>query len=775
MILAPIVRGRKGEYKKELEKLARQGFVRARIDGELRSLDEEIALDKRKNHTIDVVVDRLVLKPGIEKRLEASIQTATKLTDGLVIVSIVNGAERLYSQKLACPNCGRSVPQLEPRSFSFNSPYGACEECTGLGSTWSFDPSKVIADPSKPLLDGALGVGAIGDLDARADQPGRCSTRTRSDRAVRAAAEEDAEHAAERRHRLPGNPAPSSMIAFVPPANAGREWLMEYMSPIECAVCHGKRLKADESCGSGEGGWRRRTDRHADRTRAEDGEHVGTDRTRSRRSPRVSSTRFVIAWSILSAVGLDYLSLSRGSATLSGGEAQRIRLATQIGSKLRGVLYVLDEPSIGLHPRDNDRLLATLSRLRDLGNTVLVVEHDADTILRADYVIDLGPGAGRLGGGLVGAGTPIDIQNQPDSLTGQYLVGQGQRFEGPAKRRKGHTGSILRARRARAQPEEYRCRVPAREVHRGDGRFGQRQVDAGERHPVSRAGAACVQIPREARLARRHHRAAAHRQGDRDRPGADRTNAAVESGDVHGSVHAHSRSVRDAPGIARTRLQARPFQLQCEGRTMRGVPGRRHEAHRDELPARRLCHLRCLPGQALQLGDTAGQIQGLLDRGSARGDGRRGAAESSRTFPQIQAKIRTLNDVGLGYIHLGQSATTLSGGEAQRIKLAKELSRRQTGKTFYILDEPTTGLHFEDVRRLLDVLHQLVDKGNTVLVIEHHLDVIKTADWIIDLGPEGGEGGGEIVVCGTPEQVIRNRRSHTAAALEKVMRNGKVH
>ncbi|MBV9744483.1 MAG: excinuclease ABC subunit UvrA, partial [Acidobacteriia bacterium] len=445
MVMAPIVRGRKGEFKKELEKLARQGFVRARIDGVLRSLEEPILLDKRRNHTIEIVVDRLLVKPGIEKRLEASIETATKLTNGLVLIVVVNGEERLYSQKLACTECGTSVPQLEPRSFSFNSPYGACEECHGLGAIWSPDPGKVIVDPSKPLFDGGLGPGG--------------SSWTMQHKLAELA----------RRHRINlntpfdqfpkktqellllgtnGSPGILGILeeGYESSAEAYREWLMEYMSPVECPACHGKRLRPASLA------VRVKNFSIAEFTALPVARALLTARNWEFEEREMQIAGRVLdeirrRLEFLSAVGLDYLSLARSAATLSGGEAQRIRLATQIGSKLRGVLYVLDEPSIGLHPRDNGRLLETLAHLRDMGNTVVVVEHDAETIVRADYVIDLGPGAGRLGGGLVAAGGPAEIAQSPESLTGRYLSGALE-IPLPAERRKPN-GKSLKIRGAR--------------------------------------------------------------------------------------------------------------------------------------------------------------------------------------------------------------------------------------------------------------------------------------------------------------------------------------
>lgn len=770
MILAPVVRGRKGEYKKELEKWARQGFVRARIDGELRSLEDEIVLDKRKNHTIDIVVDRLVLKPGIEKRLQDSIETATKLTDGLVTVSIINGEERLYSQKLACPNCGRSVPQLEPRSFSFNSPFGACEACAGLGNTWSFDPAKVISDPSKPLLEGALGVGASAtsmlelisqagarlgvDLNLPYEQLPR---KTQS-------------------FLLKGGSGFAGILKilddrFRSATDAGRDWLMDYMSPIECTQCSGQRLKPASLAVRVKGvGVAELTGMSVQRALKLVSTWQLTEREAQIAARVMDEVRHRLEY--LTAVGLDYLSLSRGSATLSGGEAQRIRLATQIGSKLRGVLYVLDEPSIGLHPRDNDRLLATLSRLRDLGNTVLVVEHDADTILHADYVIDLGPGAGRLGGGLVGAGTPAQIQQQPDSLTGQYLSGNLS-IAGPARRRTG-PGEKVTVRGAR----EHNLKNV--DVEFPLGRF---IAVTG----VSGSGKSTLVNDILYRALARHV------YNSRATPGlhdgitglefidkvieidqapigrTPRSNPATYTGvftpirDLYAMLP-ESRERGYKPGRFSFNVKGGRCEA-CQGDGMKRIE---MNFLPDVYVTCDVCRGKRYNSETLQVKYKNYSIADLL--GATVED----ALSILENLPQIQAKIRTLHDVGLGYIHLGQSATTLSGGEAQRIKLAKELSRKQTGRTFYILDEPTTGLHFEDVQRLLDVLHQLVERGNTVLVIEHHLDVIKTADWVIDLGPEGGEGGGEVVACGTPEQLIRKRCSYTATALAKVMRQGKV-
>jgi excinuclease ABC subunit A len=770
MILAPIVRGRKGEYKKDLEKLARQGFVRARIDGELRSLEEDIVLERRKNHSIEVVVDRLVLKAGIEKRLEASIQTATKLADGLVIVAIVNGEERLFSQKLGCPNCGRSVPQLEPRSFSFNSPYGACEVCGGLGSKWSFDPIKVIVDPSKPLLEGGLGPG--GTSTYTSDKLGQAAARSLVDLSIPF---DKMSKKAQSLVLYGGSGFPGVLKtlddSFAEASEGYRDWLMEYMSPSQCAACAGKRLKPASLAVTV------KNVTIADLTSMPIARALPavaawqlTEREEQIAARVLDEIRHRLEY--LVAVGLDYLSLDRGSATLSGGEAQRIRLATQIGSKLRGVLYVLDEPSIGLHPRDNERLLQTLGKLRDLGNTVLVVEHDADTILQADYVIDLGPGAGRLGGELVGAGTPAEIVGNPHSLTGKYLSGK-LKIAAPAVRRKGN-GKTLGIHGA----TEHNLKSVDVEFP-----LGTFIVVTG----VSGSGKSTLINDILYRALARHV------YDSRQAPGAH--------GSITGLQHIDKVVEIDQAPIGRTprsnpatytgvfspirdlyamlpESRERGYKA---GRFSFNVKGGRCEACQGDGLKR--IEMNFLPDVYVTCDVCRGKRYNLetlqvkykgLSIADLLGKTVEEVMPVLENIPQIHAKIKTLNDVGLGYIHLGQSSTTLSGGEAQRIKLARELSKRQTGRTLYILDEPTTGLHFDDVRKLLDVLHRLVELGNTVVVIEHHLDVMKTADWIIDLGPEGGEKGGQVVVCGTPEQVIRNRKSYTAQALAKVMRNGKV-
>ncbi len=768
MVMAPIVRGRKGEFKKDLEKLARQGFVRARIDGVLRSLDEEITLDKRRNHTIEIVVDRLLVKPGIEKRLEASIDTATKLANGLVLIVVVNGEERLYSQKLACTECGTSVAQLEPRSFSFNSPYGACEECHGLGSIWSPDPAKVIVDPSKPLFDGGLGPGGssctmqhrLNELARR----NRINLNTPFDKFSKKTQE----------LLLAGaNGAPGILgileEGYESSTEGYREWLMEYMSPAECSACHGKRLRPASLA------VRVKNFSIAEFTALPVARALVTARNWEFAERELQIAGRVLdeirhRLEFLAAVGLDYLSLDRSAATISGGESQRIRLATQIGSKLRGVLYVLDEPSIGLHPRDNGRLLETLTQLRDLGNTVVVVEHDAETIERADYVIDLGPGAGRLGGGLVAAGPPAEIARNPDSLTGRYLTGDLQ-IPVPAERHKAN-GKALIIRGAR----EHNLKNVDVEIP-----LGILTVVTG----VAGSGKSTLINEILYRTLSREI------YGSHEEPGAHDSIEGIENIDkvIRIDQAPIGRTPRSNPATytglftpIRDLYAMLPESRERgykPGRFSFNVKGGRCEACQGD-GLRRIemnflpdvyvtcdaCRGRRYNRETLEVRYKGSSIADLLDTTVED------ALALMENLPQIHAKLQTLYDVGLGYVHLGQSATTLSGGEAQRIKLAKELSKRQTGKTFYLLDEPTTGLHFDDVRKLLDVLQRLVSLGNTVVVIEHNLDVVKTADWIIDLGPDGGEYGGRVVACGTPEQVAKSKKSYTAEALRKVLGNG---
>jgi len=765
MLLAPVVRGRKGEYKKDLDKYVKEGFLRARVDGVLRSLDEEIVLDKRRNHTIEVVVDRLLVKLGVEKRLEASIETATKLASGLVTVAVVGGDERLYSQKMACPDCGMSVPHLEPRSFSFNSPFGACEDCRGLGSKWSFDVDKLLVDPSKPLLDGATAMGA--GVTYRNFELEEAAERLHID--LNTPFEELNEK--DRKILIYGGAGYPGLIKvleeiFSEAGDSYRDWLMNYMSAVECPSCHGKRLKPASLAVQVKG------ISIADFTGLAAGKALDvvrswrlTLREEQIAGRVVDEIRQRLAF--LTSVGLEYLSLDRSAATLAGGESQRIHLATQIGSKLRGVLYVLDEPSIGLHPRDNTRLLDTLARLRDLGNTVLVVEHDAETIERADYVVDLGPGAGRLGGHLIAAGPPEAIKASPESLTGKYLAGTLS-IETPLLRRKGNGKKLVVSGAREHNLKNLTVEFP----------LGLFIAVTG----VSGSGKSTLVTDIVYRTLARHIYRAHDEPGEyTNLTGLEHIDKVIEidQSPIGRTPRSNPATYTGVFGPIRDLYAMLPEARERgykPGRFSFNVKGGRCEAcggdglkriEMNFLPdvyvTCDVCRGRRYNRETLQVKYKGLSIADLLE--SSVDD----ALPVLENIPQIRSKLETLRDVGLGYLHLGQSSTTLSGGEAQRIKLARELSRRQTGRTFYTLDEPTTGLHFDDVKKLLDVLNRLVDLGNTIVVIEHNLDVVKMADWVIDLGPEGGDEGGRLVVAGTPEQVARNKRSYTGQALAKVL------
>ena len=770
MILAPIVRGRKGEFKQEMAKLAQHGFVRARVDGELVNLDDdEIKLDKRKNHTIEVVIDRLLVKPGIERRLEQSVALAMKLGSGLVQVSVVNGEEKLYSSRLACPDCGINVPALEPRSFSFNSVYGTCRECNGLGSKYDFDPAKIVVDWSKPLLDGALGPGS-----------GSSNLQRMVDLAA-AAAKIDLSKpfeqlsGKEQNYLLYGGDGNGSarlgfrgVVAYLrqmmeeSTSESYREWLLNYQSATECPACRGARLRPESLA------VKVNAMSIADFTALPVSRAIGvtraiklTDREEqlAGRIVREIAERL----QFLDAVGLGYISLSRSAATLSGGEGQRIRLATQIGSKLRGVLYVLDEPSIGLHHRDNDRLLRALEELRDLGNTVLVVEHDEETIRRANYVIDLGPGAGRHGGKVVAMGTPREILNAPESLTAQYIAGRRQIPHRAERRVKnGAAITVLGAHANNLKNLDVTFPLGVISVVTGVSGSGKSTL---VNDILYRALAKSLYRSREEPG---EHKAIVGTEFidkviriDQSPIGrTPRSNPATYTG-----VFTQIRDLFAMLPEARERgYKAGRFSFNVSGGRCEACQGegqRRIEMNflPDVYVQCEVCNGRRYNRETLQVKYKNYSIADLLETPVSD------ALGVLENIPQVRQKLQTLVDVGLGYIHLGQSAVTLSGGEAQRIKLARELSKRQTGRTLYLLDEPTTGLHFEDVNKLLDVLHRLTDLGNSIVIIEHNLDVIRNADWIIDLGPEGGEDGGRIVAEGTPEQVAKVKKSYTGQAL----------
>jgi excinuclease ABC subunit A len=797
-VMAPIVRGRKGEFKKELQTLAARGFSKARIDGQLRSLEGDIALDRRRNHSVDIIIDRLIVRSGIEKRLAASVDVALQLADDVVMIQSLEHGDRLYSRKLACVTCGLSVPEMSPRAFSFNSPHGACPACQGLGATWDFDPARIVPDETLSLAEGAIAPWSRGDEALATEAVSAISAHWGIDPTIPfgklpkkqrdllfygpGAGARNAEDEA------PKKKAKGSKKKAVEPEPFGRDFegaipnlrrrfdegswevqeeLDPYRALTECPTCRGRRLRP-ESLGVTVKG----------RTIAEYVALPIADALAAFDAFELRDREAVIAARILKEiqdrvrflndVGVGYLTLDRSAATLSGGEGQRIRLATQIGSNLTGVLYVLDEPSIGLHQRDNRKLLGTLSRLRDLGNTVIVVEHDEDTIRMADYVIDLGPGAGELGGEVIFQGKPDALaQNGNGSLTGAYLSGH-RAIAAPASRRTADKGELV-VRGARANNlKDIDVRIP----------LGRLVAITG----VSGSGkSTLVNDILYRSLARQLYRAADEAGAHTRIDGTELIDKVIEidQSPIGRTPRSNPATytglftfIRELFAIV-PEAKARGFK---PGRFSFNVKGGRCEACQGDgviaiemhfLPnvyvTCEQCKGRRYNRETLEVKYRGKSIAEVLDLTVDQ------ALPLLENFPPIAIKLRTLQSVGLGYIELGQSATTLSGGEAQRVKLSRELSKRGTGRTLYILDEPTTGLHFEDVRKLLDVLMRLVDQGNTVVVIEHNLDVIKSADWIIDLGPEGGDGGGRIVAQGTPEQVARAKSSATGGFLRDVL------
>jgi excinuclease ABC subunit A len=790
-VLAPIVRGRKGEFKKELQALRTRGFTKARIDGQTRSLEEEIALDRRRNHTIEIVVDRLIVRSGIERRLAESVEVALGLAGDVVVINSLDGGDRLFSRKLACVNCGLSVPEMSPRAFSFNSPHGACPECQGLGATWDFDPQRVIPDDTKSLTDGAVAPWGRGDRRMVREAVQAISTYHGIDPAVPFGKLSKKQRdlvlfgpgtaPAPKKKGVASDPFGRDFEGVIPNLRRRFEegsWtVQEELEPFralrECPACKGDRLRPESLSVTIQG----KTLAHNVNLPVSKALEALTDLPLSERETMIA-TRIMKEIQdrlrFLNDVGVGYLTLARSAATLSGGEGQRIRLATQIGSNLTGVLYVLDEPSIGLHQRDNRKLLGTLARLRDLGNTVIVVEHDEETIRMADYVIDLGPGAGELGGTVIFQGQPAElIGNGHGSLTGAYLAGE-RAIERPAKRRKALKGELVVRGARENNLRNLDVKIP----------LGLLVAVTG----VSGSGkSTLVNDILYRSLARELYRSA-------DEPGAHQKIEGIGLIDkvIEIDQSPIGRTPRSNPATYTglftfirelfamvPEAKARGYK---PGRFSFNVKGGRCEACQGDgviaiemhfLPnvyvTCEQCKGRRYNRETLDVHYRGKSIADVLDLTVDQ------ALPVLENFPPIANKLRTLQSVGLGYIELGQSATTLSGGEAQRVKLSRELSKRGTGRTLYILDEPTTGLHFEDVRKLLDVLNRLVDQGNTVLVIEHNLDVVKSADWIIDLGPEGGEGGGRLVAQGTPEDVAKTKGSYTGQFLAELFRIGKKH
>ena len=796
MVLAPVVRGRKGEYGKLFEELRNDGFTRVKVDGELRRLEEDIVLDKKFKHDISVVIDRLVMRPDLRKRLADSIETAVARAEGIVDIENVETDEVItYSERFMCLHCGTSMPELEPRMFSFNSPHGACPRCTGLGSQMEIDPELIVPDPSLSLNDGAIlpwstssssyyeqMTQAIADKwEVDRDKPWEdLSEKVR--RCFLYGTNGDRIYISYRNRYGRKRSYTTTFEGIVPnlerryretDSDWSREKIEEYMTLRPCPECHGARLRP-ESLAVRVGGLGIHEFTRMSARRAIDWldqlELSETERAIARLVLREIDERL----RFLDNVGVGYLSLERAAATLSGGEAQRIRLATQIGSSLVGVLYILDEPSIGLHQRDNERLIATLERLRDLGNTVIVVEHDEGTMRAADHLVDLGPGAGEHGGHLVAEGPPEVVIRSSDSLTGQYLSGD-LAIPLPKKRRR-PSGYIEIEGAAQHNLKDIDVKVP----------LGVFCCVTG----VSGSGKSTLvnEILYKA-VANRLHRA-------KQRPGEHRRLRGLDEVDkiINIDQSPIGRTPRSNPATYTKAFdlirelyaqmpQAKTYGYQsgrfsfnvsakqgggrceaCEGAGVREV-----EMHflPNVFVTCEVCKGRRYNDATLRVEYKGKNIAQILETPVEE------AAELFKHHKQLSRIMDTLVDVGLGYVALGQPATTLSGGEAQRVKLARELARVQTGRTLYLLDEPTTGLHFGDVKKLLEVLNRLVDNGNTVLVIEHNLDVIKTADWIIDLGPEGGSGGGEIIAAGTPEDVAKNPRSYTGQHVKPLLERDK--
>ncbi|MBI5058297.1 excinuclease ABC subunit UvrA [candidate division KSB1 bacterium] len=786
-LMAPIVLGRKGEYKDLLENVRKDGFVRVRIDGVVKSLDDEISIDKKRRHTIEVVVDRLVIKEGLRSRLTDSVETALRLSSGMLTVVLDGSKERIFSERFACTDCGISISEVEPRLFSFNSPFGACPACTGLGFKLEIDPDRIIPNPELSINEGAISsMGGNfdgwtwGTLEAIAtsykinlDTPWKKLKAEHKQIVLQGSGTRKVNVVYQsEKIRFESKTAwegviPNLMRRYRQTTSQHiREWIEEFMGNIPCPECKGARLKPE--------------------ARAVLIENLSISQACDLsinaafeffRDLQLNARDQLIAHQILKEVrarltfllnvGLDYLTLSRAAGSLSGGEAQRIRLATQIGSQLTGVLYILDEPSIGLHQRDNDRLIATLTQLRDIGNTVVVVEHDRDTIEQADYVVDLGPGAGRHGGEVVAVGTPQQIAREVKSVTGRYLAG-AETIAIPRKRRPG-TGKSLTLKRARGNNlKQLTVDFPLGTFTAVTGVSGSGKSTL-VNETLYRALAQKFFGAKEPPLA---HDGINGTQFidkviDIDQSPIGRTprsNPATYTGLFTGirDIFAQLPEAK-MRGYKPGRFSFNVKGGRCENCEGDGIIKIEMHFLPDVYVPCEVCGGKRYNKETLEVRFKGRSIADVLNMTVSE------AVEFFDAIPGLARKLATLEEVGLGYIHLGQQATTLSGGEAQRVKLATELSRVSTGQTLYILDEPTTGLHFADIKLLLKVLHTLVERGNTVIVIEHNLDVIKTADHIIDLGPEGGNGGGLIIGCGTPEAIARVKESHTGRYLKRLI------
>jgi excinuclease ABC subunit A len=788
-LLAPVIRGRKGEYNKLIQDARKNGYVRLRIDGEVMDIQDEIKLDKNKKHSIEIVVDRLIIRPDIHKRLTDSIETVLNLSGGILVADVIGREEILFSQNFACTDCGISIEELTPRMFSFNNPYGACPSCSGLGTLMKIDPDLVITDWSKSLAEGAINVGGwnFSNEDAYShmyllalakkygfspDVPVGKLPPEIIQKILYGTDGEKIKVTYEKEYGSGSFMAPFEGVItsmerrYKETKSEGmKEYYEGFMSLTPCSVCHGDRLKK-ESLAVTIGG-----KNIAEVTQLSVMECIAffsslklTDRENLIANQIMKEIHARLGF--LRDVGLDYLTLARAAATLSGGEAQRIRLATQIGSGLMGVLYILDEPSIGLHQRDNDRLLATLKRMRDLGNTLLVVEHDEDTIRCADHVIDMGPGAGVKGGYIIAQGTLDEIVQNPKSITGQYLSGK-KHIPVPIKRRVPNAKVLEVVGASQNNLKNINVLFP----------LGLFVCVTG----VSGSGkSSLVNEILYKKLASKLNRAKTKAGAHQDILGAEhldkvinidqspigrtpRSNPATYTG-VFDRIRALFASTNDAKirGYQQGRFSFNVRGGRCEACSGDGIIKIEMHFLPDVYVPCEVCKGKRYNRETLEVKYKGKNIADVLNMTVDE------ALEFFRNIPSIDRKMKTLHEVGLGYIKLGQSSTTLSGGEAQRVKLATELSKRSTGKTMYILDEPTTGLHIADVHRLVEVLQKLVEGGNTVVVIEHNLEVIKTADYIIDLGPEGGDRGGTVIATGTPESIANNPVSYTGQYLKKL-------
>ena len=791
-VMAPVIRGKKGEHAKVLEDAKRSGYVRARIDGNLYELDEEIKLEKNKKHSIEIIVDRLIIRPDIRQRLTDSVETAAKLSGGLVIVNLLREEKDLsFSQNYACEDCGISMEELTPRMFSFNNPFGACPTCTGLGSQLKADPALIIQDGDKSILDGAIS--ASGWNNIRGDGISRMYFDALSKKYKFSLTEPwDSLSDEAKNIILYGTKGELLELHYDQPrgkgvlkqafegicnnierryketqSDASRKELEELMSECPCPTCRGRRLRKESLAVT-----------VGDQNIYDFTTLSVTDELKWVDELHLTEQQMLIADRILKeirsrlgflkSVGLGYLTLARSAGTLSGGESQRIRLATQIGSSLMGVLYILDEPSIGLHQRDNDKLLATLKNLRDLGNSLIVVEHDEDTMRAADYLIDIGPGAGVHGGQVVAAGTPAEVMANPDSLTGQYLSGK-KKIEVPAVRRPGN-GKVLKViGAAENNLRHIDVEFPLGTFTVVTGVSGSGKSSLVNEVLFKRLGAELMRMKvRPGKCDRIEGIEQLDKVVNIDQSPIGRTprsNPATYTG-LFNDIRDLFASTQEAKsrGYGQGRFSFNVRGGRCEACSGDGLLKIEMHFLPDIFVPCEVCKGRRYNRETLEVRYKGKNIADVLDMTVDE------ALEFFSALPKLKKRLQTLQDVGLGYVKLGQPSTELSGGEAQRVKLATELSKQATGKTIYILDEPTTGLHSDDVRKLLEVLQRLVDAGNTVVVIEHNLDVIKCADHLIDLGPEGGDGGGTIVCTGTPEEVAACPASFTGQYLKRMLK-----